>query len=588
MKTRKLLSLALALIMALGMLAACGSSDPVDSGPTATPGALPTPPSVTPPPIIEDTPTDSVLLELGLDENLRFLETRKITVAIFDRENDGGTPPDDNVFSNWIKDQVLEAHNIEIEWVRIGRWTGTDDYSRLFAANAVPDVGYEYDFEIFMRAFSEMGGILDLYPYMSEYSNIFPNLFDLLGTEFIYWNMDPETNQTFAFPGKRMAYNIVGTFIREDWLNTLGLDEPTTIQEFEDCLVAFRDNAELLLGENADRMIPYMMTHDVRWNYRPLLDGHFPSDLSDRDIYVNGSLEYLLTHPANKETIRTLNKWYNMGLLWYDFGLYTNETLGSIADDRIKQGHVGVFNGNTDQPYRSGENSHQAKMQEFVGPDAAYIAISPFPNDSGEVSRLVSQDVDRFIFLPHTNTEPIASLLYLDFITRREVREYLQIGEEGINHIVHDNGAIEKLPATGEWIQNSPDNIDYTITINISNAAPSLGDPVREGLSAALAFPGTDPKYIAKTFEANQNPATTRTTPNFGLGAIEAESGVIIDLNTKRNNMFINAIVAAPADFDAVYDAGMQDLMASGLRAAVDERIARWELYYGDAEFISD
>ncbi|MCL2078725.1 MAG: sugar ABC transporter substrate-binding protein [Oscillospiraceae bacterium] len=587
MKTRRILPLALALILIVGMLAACGA-DPADIGPTATPGALPTPPVVTPPPIIEDTPTDSVLLELGLDENLRFLETRKITVAVFDRGNDGGSPPDDNVFSNWIKEQVLETHNIEIEWVRIGRWTGTDDYSRLFAANAVPDIGYEYDFEIFMRAFSEMGGILDMYPYLSEYSNIFPHLFDFLGTEFIYWNMDPETNAVYAFPGKVMEVSPVGTFMREDWLDILGLDEPRTIQEFEDCLVAFKDNAELLLGENADRMVPYMMSHDVRWQYRPLLDGYLPSGLSERDIYVNGSLEQLLTHPANKETIRTLNKWYNMGLMWYDFGLYTNETLGSIVDDRIRQGHVGAYNGNIDAPYRGGENSHQAKLQEFVGPDAAYIAISPFPNDSGEVSRLISQAVDRFIFFPSTNTEPIASLLYIDFITRREVREYLQIGEEGINHILHDNGAVEKLPATGEWIQNSPDNIDYTITINVSNAAPSLGDPLREGLSRALAFPGTDSAYVARTFAVNQDPATLRAMPNFSLGTIEAESGIIVDLNTKRNNMFVNAIVAAPADFDAVYDAGMQDLMASGLRAAVDERIARWELYYGDAEFISE
>ena len=36
--------------------------------------------------------TDSRLEALGLDANLRFKETRKITVEIYDRGNDGGTP----------------------------------------------------------------------------------------------------------------------------------------------------------------------------------------------------------------------------------------------------------------------------------------------------------------------------------------------------------------------------------------------------------------------------------------------------------------------------------------------------------------
>ncbi|MER2139534.1 MAG: hypothetical protein ABS965_05370, partial [Succiniclasticum sp.] len=49
----------------------------------------------------------------------------------------------------------------------------------------------------------------------------------------------------------------INTFIRKDWLDKLGLALPTNEDEFYNCLVAFRDNAELLLGEDADKMVPF-------------------------------------------------------------------------------------------------------------------------------------------------------------------------------------------------------------------------------------------------------------------------------------------------------------------------------------------
>lgn len=42
----------------------------------------------------------------------RFVETRHITVEIFDRNNDGGTTPEDNFYTNYIKEGLLRDHNI--------------------------------------------------------------------------------------------------------------------------------------------------------------------------------------------------------------------------------------------------------------------------------------------------------------------------------------------------------------------------------------------------------------------------------------------------------------------------------------------
>ena len=47
----------------------------------------------------------------------RFTETRKITVEVYNRNNDGGTPPEDNVYANFIKEGMLRDHNVEVTFV---------------------------------------------------------------------------------------------------------------------------------------------------------------------------------------------------------------------------------------------------------------------------------------------------------------------------------------------------------------------------------------------------------------------------------------------------------------------------------------
>ena len=46
-------------------------------------------------------------------------------------------------------------------------------------------------------------------------------------------------------------------------------------------LRAFRDNAELLLGADADKMIPYSTSFDVGWRNDHLIQSFVPNDMSD-------------------------------------------------------------------------------------------------------------------------------------------------------------------------------------------------------------------------------------------------------------------------------------------------------------------
>jgi putative aldouronate transport system substrate-binding protein len=516
---------------------------------------------------------DPRLEKWGLDENLRFKETRKITVEVYDRGNDGGTPPESNFYAQYIKEGMLRDHNVEVEFIPVPRWTEVEVINNLLAANQAPDVSVTYSYPT-IQTYANMGGVLDMAPYLEEAKDFLPDLWDLLTDDNIYWNQDPKTGTIWAIEARLAILNRINTFVREDWLKKLNLEAPTNLQEFENMLRAFRDNAELLLGKDADKMIPFSISFDVGWRADHLISAFVPDSITDRDMFVYGFDDRKFLYPNYKEAIRVLNKWYNEGLIWKDFSLYP---AGDPTEDNLmKAGYVGAFIHNWDYPYRNGEDSIQAALQRMVGPDAAFVAIEPFPNDAGVYRKFLSSPIDRKIFFPATNKEPIASLLYLNWISKEENRLFLQFGEEGVTHEKMPDGSYKALSVTGEKIMNSPNNIDYTITVN----GIKLSDPDLTVKSIANGYAGVDKRFIEIAHKITTNQG--RMGKSVNVGEITAESGMGQALKEKRDVVLNQAVVAPVDQFDKVFDDGMADYLRSGGQAIIDERMAKWEEFYGD------
>ncbi len=505
----------------------------------------------------------------------KFAETRSITVEVYDRGNDGGSDPTDNMYTQYIHDQMLELHNVDVQFVKVPRWTEVDEINNLLAAQKAPDVCVTYSYAT-IQTYADMGGVLDLSSYVEDYKDVLPNLWNWLGETNINWDKDPATGSIWALEAKLANQNRICTFIRKDWLEALNLEEPTTKEEFYNVLCQFRDNADKLLGADADKMVPYSVSYDVGWRAATLIESFMDPAITEKEYYVNGFDDRKLTENGTKEAMKLLNQWYNEGLMWDDFAVYGSGD--TTEDDMMKAGYVGAFTHNWDYPYRNGEDSIEANLKRLVGEDASYVAIDPFEDSNGTHTKWIAGPIDRKIFFPVTNDEPLASLLYLDFISSPETIQYLQIGDEGVTHTVADNGAIQIQAATGDAIQNSGMNIDYTITCN----GLHLVDPEITELSLAYSYAGVDPDLILKANEIAKT--DTRELGNVQVGAIESEAGFGEALSSKRDQVYDKALSASTADFDKVWDEGMQDYLASGGQAIIDERKTAWEAAYGDAE----
>ena len=93
------------------------------------------------------------------------------------------------------------------------------------------------------------------------------------------------------------------------------------------------------------------------------------------------------------------------------------------------------------------------------------------------------------------------------------------------------------------------------------------------------AYPGVNPDFIitANTY----GKLNGRIVKKFSCGAISAEEDVGTSLNSKRDAMLTQAVVAPVDQFDSVYDKGMADYLASGGQNIIDERREKLEAIYG-------
>jgi putative aldouronate transport system substrate-binding protein len=483
-----------------------------------------------------------------------------IRVEIFDRGTDGGRSlAYNNAWTNWIKEKVKRDLNIDVEFVPVGRWSEDTDIVNLMASGSAPDLCYTYSSGM-VANFRDQGGILDLSPYIDSH---LPDLKKLLGADpvftgkdFIYRNADQQTGRIYSIPSYRVALAQRNIFIRKDWLDKLGLPLPTNIQEFYRALVAFRDQDPGNVGRN--RVVPFAQNDDVQWGLANLINHHVNTNMSDRDRWVNDVHERYLLYPGYKEGVRLMNQWYNERLIYQDFPLMvTSDELYN----QMKSGVVGAFCQNWDLPYRTDYNINVELARNVPGAEFVPIDITQ--------NKQMMDKTGLQIFIPSFSRNPEGALRYLNWLAKPENYQYLQVGEQGRNHtIVNGVPNIIARPAGDPWFQNSAQNIDYTMPMN----GVEMGSPELNARVLALSYSNIPSATIENAYMiATRNaraPVVTQYTTTVNQYAQT--------LQDKAKALLAQSIMARPADFDRIWDAGIADWLASGAQAVINERSSLW------------
>ncbi len=162
---------------------------------------------------------------------------RRVSVGIFDR---GLIPSEEgSLESNRWVDWINEQTGLEVTWVPVPRWTAFDAYNVMFASGSAPDLIMEYPRQRF-ETWRDQGVIQPIDDFIERYSVDYKAYLER-HPGILAWTTFDDGKQYFV-TSRRFSTANHAAWIRQDWLDTLGLSMPTTTAELLDVARAFTNN----------------------------------------------------------------------------------------------------------------------------------------------------------------------------------------------------------------------------------------------------------------------------------------------------------------------------------------------------------
>ncbi|MCT4598027.1 MAG: extracellular solute-binding protein [Vallitalea sp.] len=221
-------------------------------------------------------------------------------------------------------------------------------------------------------------------------------------------------------------------FIRQDWLDKLGLEQPKTIDELHDVLLAFKNQDPN--GNNKKDEIPYFIRNDKRGNLADLALLWGAHSQNTNIWYVeDGVVKYGPYEKEFKDAYANLAKWYEEGLI--DKEIYTR---GKTARDYALKENLG---GMTHDWFGS-TSSYNDKITNIEGFN--FIPFAPPANIKGEVKERSIRNKLHWSgwAISSSNKYPVETIKYFDFFFTEEGRRLINYGIEGDTYTMQDGKPI--------------------------------------------------------------------------------------------------------------------------------------------------
>ncbi|MEJ8304299.1 extracellular solute-binding protein [Saccharibacillus sacchari] len=472
-----------------------------------------------------------------------------LKVEVFDR---GNSPSPYTITNNWLTQYVQkefgDPNNIDVEFVPIQRSEETTKLNVLMAsASDVPDIVFVYDSSVFFR-YAQQGGLTDVGPLLEEHGS---NLKSYLGDDTLKFGQLEGTQ--FAIPGKRAITARYNSYIRQDWLDKLGMKAPTTTDELYETLKAFKEKDP---GGVGSKVIPMGMALAPA-QYEPLIYSFIKP--------VQGDLTYsqryeLPLHEGFKDAMQFLNKLYNEGLISQDFSL--DEEREQLNKD-FQNGLTGFMTEDVGQIlYADGTLENLYKNL----PDSKVVALDAYTNDNADGKHIKSRYGTNglYIMIPKSSKRSVEAVKYLDWMTSGDNLLTMSNGVEGENYDMTDGIPVIKEDAA----QDIKDRVYNAGDMAIMANGKVIGDQEMNEKAWIAGFPKNNQELMRASIDV----ANADTVgPIIFDRPIEAESKYGTALNDKLKIIIVQSAMAKPDQFEAVYEREMNDYMNIGGSALKEE-----------------
>lgn len=186
----------------------------------------------------------------------------------------------------------------------------------LMASGELPDIVAGQNVKEIFNKYGMEGAFIPLNDLIDKYA---PNIKKVI-------EENPEVKNAIVAPDGKIYYipyvpdGIVakGWFIRQDWLDKLGLETPKTVDELHEVMIAFRDRDPN--GNGLKDEIPFFTREIQGWEVLRLANLFGArvsgSDRTFGDFYVeNGKIKHGFVQPEFKYGVQNIAKWYSEKLI---------------------------------------------------------------------------------------------------------------------------------------------------------------------------------------------------------------------------------------------------------------------------------
>lgn len=482
-----------------------------------------------------------------------------LKVEVFDRGNSpSGLSITDNYLTNFVQDNFGTPNNITMEFVPVPRSEEVQKLNVLMASGSdVPDIVFTYDSGTFYR-YAQQGGLTELGELLDQHG---PNLKAFLGEETLAYG--EFEGKLYALPAKRAHLGKYSSFIRQDWLDKLGLPVPATTEELYNTLKAFKEQDP---GETGGKVIPLGMALAPA-QYEPLI-WSFIQPHSEEERYTLtqqlGSRDYPTLLPGFKDALAFMNKLYNEGLMSADFSL--DEDKKKLNEDAAN-GLVGFFSEDDMNPFYP--DGLYATLQKNV-PGAKLSAVDVYSNAEGKHPKPEYAPVGLYIMIPKSSERAVEAIKYLDWMASGDNLLHMQNGVEGENYTLQNGIPVVKTDAPEDVKNRIYNQGDMAI---ISNGK-QLGDSEKNVEAYVYGMPEA---FHEETRRALTVSRSDTIKPVRFDRPIEAQGKYGTGLLDKFHEIIVKTTMAKPDQFESIYETAMKDYMANGGQAILDERKKAYE-----------
>lgn len=295
-------------------------------------------------------------------------------------------------------------------------------YSNMLVEGKLPDIVHYIGTEL--STLGMQGGLIPLEDLIDKYAPNIKKAFE--ESPKMKKLATAADGHIYYIPGSlsgidRAAVPSQGWFIRQDWLDKLGLKIPTTVQEYYETMKAFKEKDPNGNGI-ADEIPIFSRTGNVDFLY-PLFGVNAGWYIKD-----DGTLGFGAIEESYKNAVIEIAKWYKEGII--DSEIFTR---GGQAREQLLSRNLG---GSTHDWFSSTGGYNDSFSGEVEGLN--FVPFAPPADINGKVAEISSRNVFHTMGwgISKDNDDVETTIKYFDFWMSEKGRELNAYGVEGIHNKV--------------------------------------------------------------------------------------------------------------------------------------------------------